>query len=165
MRIVKLILISVIIFSLMITSFSLFFPSRVRISKAIDINTTRDSVMRQITEPENWKNWYPGADTADLMVIEGKVKGISTGNKQGLMIDTITDSSVVAVNVGPASKRSETGWNLFPTSIPNTITIQSYMDFHLRWYPWEKFASLLLEKRYGPVLEKSLENLKAWLEK
>lgn len=165
MRIIKLILISAVVFALMITGFSLFFPSHVRISKAIDINTPKDSVMKQVADPVNWKKWYPGADTADFLVIEGKIKGITTGDKQALMINSITDSSVVAINVGPASKKGETGWNIFTTSLPNTVTLQSYMDFHLRWYPWEKFSSLLLEKRYGPVLEKSLENLKAVLEK
>jgi hypothetical protein len=34
------------------------------------------------------------------------------------------------------------------------------MDFKLRWYPWEKFSSLLLEKRYGPVMEQGLAKLK-----
>jgi hypothetical protein len=39
------------------------------------------------------------------------------------------------------------------------------MDFRLRWYPWEKFSSLLLEKRYGPMLENGLDNLKKLMEK
>jgi hypothetical protein len=38
------------------------------------------------------------------------------------------------------------------------------MDFHLRWYPWEKFASLLLEKSYGPRMEQGLATLKRLVE-
>jgi hypothetical protein len=34
------------------------------------------------------------------------------------------------------------------------------MDFHLRWYPWEKFGSLLLEKSYGTKMEMGLMSLK-----
>jgi hypothetical protein len=34
------------------------------------------------------------------------------------------------------------------------------MDFRLRWYPWEKFSSLLFEKQYGTQMEAGLESLK-----
>jgi hypothetical protein len=84
---------------------------------------------------------------------------------QGLMIKTVTDTSVIAGNVGKDSKKGEQGWIIYNSSIPNTVTVQWYMDIHLKWYPWEKFSSLLLEKRYGPTLEKGLENLKKQLEK
>jgi hypothetical protein len=40
-------------------------------------------------------------------------------------------------------------------------TVQWYFDFHLRWYPWEKLASLLLEKVYGTRMAQSLERLRA----
>jgi hypothetical protein len=39
------------------------------------------------------------------------------------------------------------------------------MQFKLRWYPWEKFASLLFEKQYGTQMEAGLNKLKAYLEK
>ena len=165
MRIIKLGIISLIVFSLIITGFSLFFPSHIRVSKAIDINAARDSVLSQLNNPINWKKWFPGGDTSELVIAEGKVIGIGTGNKQALLIDAITDSTVTAVNGGPNAKKGESGWNIFETNKPNTFTVQWYMNFHLRWYPWEKFSSLLLEKRYGPVMESGLGKLKRLLEK
>ena len=165
MRIIKLGIISIICFSLLITGISLFFPSHVRISKAIDITTNKDSLMSQVGDPANWKKWYPGADTLAYFVVAGKIKGIVTGDKQALEITEINDSAVLAMNVGPNSKGGESGWNIFPGRIPNSLTVQWYMDFHLRWYPWEKFSSLLLEKRYGAMMEQGLTRLKAELEK
>jgi Polyketide cyclase / dehydrase and lipid transport len=165
MRLVKLAIISIIVFSLLITGISLFFPSHVRISKAIDISANKDSLLKQIGDPTNWKNWYPGADTSAYFVIAGKIKGIATGDKKALKITEVNDSSVLTMNVGPGSKKGESGWNIFSAGIPNSFTVQWYMDFHLRWYPWEKFSSLLLEKRYGPVMEQGLARLKALLEK
>lgn len=165
MKFIKLGIISLIVFALMITFISFLFPSRIRISKAIDINVSRDTAMAQIADPLNWKKWYPGADTVDYLYVEGKIKGIGTGEMQALMLDSKTDSSVLAVNVGPRSGRGEQGWNVYNSSLPNTVTVQWYMDIHLKWYPWEKFSGLLMEKRYGPILEKGLENLKAQLEK
>jgi len=165
MRVVKLGVISIIVFSILITGISLFFPSHVRISKAIDISTNKNSLLVQIADPTNWKNWYPGADTLPLLIIEGKVKGIVTDSMQGLMVTEVNDSAVLAMNVGPGSKKGKSGWNIFPGRIPNSFTLQWYMDFHLRWYPWEKFSSLLLEKRYGPMMEQGLARLKSLLEK
>ena len=161
MRIIKLGIISIIVFFLLFTVISFFFPSHVRISKAIDIQTGKDSLMMQIADATKWRNWYPGADTLPVLFIGGKVKGIETGNRQRLIIKEINDSAVLTTH----STRGESGWNIFPGHSPNQFTVQWYMDFHLRWYPWEKFSSLLLEKRFGPMMEQGLERLKALLEK
>jgi Polyketide cyclase / dehydrase and lipid transport len=165
MQVIKLGLISLVVFALLITGISLFFPSNVRISKAIDIKGNRDSVWMLVKDPANWRKWYPGGDSLPPFVVDGKIKGIGTDSMQALMITDITDSTVMASNVGPLSKKGETGWNIYPGHVPEMMTIQMYMDFHLRWYPWEKFSSLLLENRYGQQLEKALENLKKLAEK
>jgi len=112
MRLIKLGLISLVAFALMITGISLFFPSHVRISKAIDINGNRDSVWAQVTNAENWRKWYPGADSLAPLFIDGKIKGLQTDSMQGLMLLIATDSTVTAGNVGPLSKSGETGWNI-----------------------------------------------------
>ncbi|HUR66125.1 MAG TPA: hypothetical protein VMZ03_07210 [Chitinophagaceae bacterium] len=147
MRVIKLGIISVIFFSLLITIFSFFFPSNVRISKATDIRVSKDKVMEQIRDTNNWINWYPGADSNVLPAI-----------------NDVRDSSIHADGSIQGNKRAAMGWNIYPSSLPNTVTLQWYMDFHLKWYPWEKFSSLLLEKRYGPLMERGLEKLKALLE-
>jgi len=165
LRIIKLGFISLIVFSLIITGFSLFIPSHIRISKAIDINAPQDSVMNQLANAANWKKWYPGADTSAFFIEDGAIKGIQTTESAGLIITGTTDSTVTAVITGNNTKKGESGWNLFDAGRPNTVTVQWYMDFHLRWYPWEKFSSLLLEKRYGPVMETGLDKLKNLLEK
>lgn len=146
MRIIKLGIISLVFFAVLITLISFFFPSNVRISKAIDVNASQDQVMEQLSDPVNWKNWYPSIDSAGTLPV----------------ITQVTDSTVIAKSVLPNGKKAVTGWNIYPASIPNSVTVQWYMDFHLGWYPWEKFSSLLLEKRYGPLLEQGLEKLKTY---
>lgn len=144
MKFLKLGIISLVAFAILITLFSLFFPSRVRISKAIDIHAGREIVLAQLQDTTNWKNWYPGADSATVLPV----------------INAITDSTVTATTITNTGRKGITGWNVMNTSYPGTVTVQWYMDFRLRWYPWEKFSGLLFEKRYGPVMEKGLENLK-----
>lgn len=148
MKIIKLGLISIVAFSLLITFISFFFPSRVRISKATDIHAGREAVLLQLKDTMAWKNWYPGADSADILPV----------------ITEQTDSSVTANSLLQNGRRGITGWNIYESGIPGMVTVQWYMDFRLRWYPWEKFSGLLFEKRYGPVMEKGLENLKKLLD-
>ena len=116
-KIAKLGLISVVFFSLMITLISLFFPSKVRISKAIDINSSPEKLMVLLRDTTPWKKWYPGADSAQLLP----------------EITTLTDSSVVAVTMMQNGRKGVTGWNIYGSSFPNTITLQWYMDFKLGW--------------------------------
>jgi hypothetical protein len=149
MRIIKLGIISIIVFALLITGISLFFPSYIRISKAIDINTETKVVMEQLSDTSKWKAWYPGADSAIALPV----------------IEEVSETSVLVNTTVMNGRKGITGWNVYGAAIPNTVTVQWYMDFHLRWYPWEKFSSLLLEKRYGPMMERGLAKLKALLEK
>ena len=44
------------------------------------------------------------------------------------------------------------------------ITVQWQFDQKVKWYPWEKFASIVSDKALGPYMEKSLDNLKSVVE-
>lgn len=164
MRLIKLAIISFVVFFLLITGISLFFPSHVRISRATDIVAPLDSVHTRISQPLHWKSWYPGADTLSLYESDGVIKGIRMPGNQVLMITGFNDSTITAANSTSDQERASMGWNLIRSN-EKTVTVQWYMDFKLRWYPWEKFSSLLLEKRYGPVMEQGLAKLKKSINK
>lgn len=161
MRVIKLAIISFIVFFLLITAFSLLIPSNVRISRAIQIDAPRSVVLNQLNDPINWKNWFPSDDSIQYLFVEGKVKGILLNSNRGLLINSITDSLVTATETGKSHRQMMTGWSLTGNS---RVTVQWWTDFKLRWYPWEKFSSLLLDARYGPRLEKGLAQLKYFTE-
>lgn len=164
MRLLKLAIISFLFFFLLITGISLFIPFSVRISRAVEISAPKEKIMEQIAHAENWKNWYPGADSLQLLMIAGEPKGVIAANDsmQRLQIIEVNDSTVIAINVGKGSKENKTGWKIM--SGGSTTSVQWYMDFKLRWYPWEKFASLLFDKQYGTPMEMGLGKLKKMLE-
>ncbi len=39
------------------------------------------------------------------------------------------------------------------------------LKFHIKWYPWEKLASMFYDKQLGPVMENSLLKLRNELER
>lgn len=166
MRILILPIISFIVLFLVITGISLFIPSHIRISKAINIAADKVTVMAQIKDITKWKNWYPGTDSLELFFVNGKPNGFMRDSTHILaQITNITDSSVVAVTAARRLKKILMGWNIIPGRGNDDVSVQWYMDFHMHWYPWEKFRSLTFEKTYGVQMEKGLANLKVLLEK
>jgi hypothetical protein len=165
MRFLRLIIISIIFLLLIITIISLFIPSKVRISRAVQIHTSQQLVMEQINDPAKWKNWYPGADSARFFYENGIIKGLilNETKRQYIIITSRKESEVMAVYTLP-DRKIGTGWQVIPANDSNSATVQWYMDFHLHWYPWEKFSSFMFERIYGPQLEKGLNDLKTVLE-
>ncbi len=169
MKIIKLPLISIIALFLVVTTISLFIPSHVRISRATDIVTTTDSIWKQINDMHNWKNWYPAFQNNDSgnVFLPDSVNGRLTVlrmQKGSITLGTLNDNHLTAHAELP-TRNIEMGWNIITTPASGSLTIQWYMDFHLRWYPWEKFSSLMFEKIYGSQMEQGLSNLKKYLEK
>ncbi|MEI9946010.1 MAG: SRPBCC family protein [Chitinophagaceae bacterium] len=162
MKYVRLLIISFIVLFLLVTAISLFFPSHVHISRAVQVQANKDSILDLINNAANWKQWFPGADSAEVVLEDGKIKGIQTANS-ALVITNVSDSSVLAENRGPASKKGGMGWNVIAAD-NGSVTVQWFADFYLKWYPWEKFTSLLLDKSYGPRMERGLANLKTLVE-
>jgi len=166
MRLIKLAILSIIFLFLLVTAISLFIPSQIRISKAVDINSSRENVLLQLANPIQWRYWYPGADSLELLYIHGEVKGIVVDSirQREIFISEKNDSSVITVYGGPGAKKIVSGWKIITGNDPRFVTVQWWMDFKLRWYPWEKFSSLFFENIYGVQMKKGLANLKQLLE-
>ncbi|HEX6191322.1 MAG TPA: hypothetical protein VFZ42_03120 [Chitinophagaceae bacterium] len=166
MRLIKLAILSFLFLFLLVTGFSLFIPSTVRISRATSIMASKDVVMQQVAEPVNWKNWFPLEDPTKPLYVNGEVKGIimDTVKQRGLLMLGRNDTAVWAVNAGRDVRNISSGWSIHAGSGPADVTVQWWMDFKLRWYPWEKFASLLFEKQYGTHMEEGLNRLKNFTE-
>ena len=166
MRFFKLVIVSIVFFLLIITGISLFIPADVTISRAVQINSSREAVMEQIRDPSQWKHWYPSANTAELYYENGEVQGLilDSARERYLVISTIRENEVLA-NYVVAHKKIKTGWQVVAASGLNSVTVQWYMKFHLRWYPWEKFSTFMFERLYGPQIQQGLDNLKSRLEK
>lgn len=164
MRILRFAFVSFLVLFLLITGISLFFPAHVRVSRAIDIHASASLIHAQLSQPEQWKNWFPGADTLTLIVEAGRPVGIRTPNGNALLLKTVSAENISATGSVGASIQSSMGWNILGNSAASHRTVQWYMDFQFDWFPWEKFASLLLEPRYGSLMERGLQQLKIYCE-
>jgi hypothetical protein len=160
MKFIKLFIISVVVLFLLMTAFSSLLPSKVRISRAIDINDTSQNVIMKIRDMNEWKEW-----NEYIKALAGEVIAKDSVHANELSI-SITSSNDHTVNTLWRQQNGKTFPGIF-NIIPNAsfTTVQWYFEFTIKWYPWEKFGSIIYDKQLGPPMEKSLLNLKQLLEK
>jgi hypothetical protein len=162
MRFVKLAIISAIVLFIVIFLFSLIIPSTVRVSRAIDISVSKDSLIAQLADLRQWKQWNIMANNSEL----GKEQFTETAITSEQM--TITKKALVGDTLftnwkQPNARVLNSGFSWYGKD--GQLVLQWYFDIKLRWYPWEKFGSIVFDKQLGPPMEKSLGNLKKLLEK
>jgi hypothetical protein len=144
---IKLALISFVLIFALMTVISMLIPSSVRISKAIDLQAPRDSVRRLLTDTTAWKTWHPAYQN-------------DRQQQAFIAITSVSDSLVTATISSPGKNSLHNGWQFYTHGESSTYTLQWYIDFKLKWYPWEKFGSLFYESTYGRMIEQGLSNIK-----
>ena len=165
----KLAFISLLVFFIVFTCISLFFPSHLRLSKAINIHTAPDSVWSEIDDLSRWRQWNPffaNLDTAKIEYLDtskGRWNAVKVATTTVRWKEMKAGEHIAEMQNGDRSPVFS-GWKCMKLSA-DSVTVQWYMDFHLRWYPWEKFGSLLYEGKYGSQMEKGLSNLRSLLQK
>jgi Polyketide cyclase / dehydrase and lipid transport len=161
MRILKLAFLSIIIIFLILLGFSLLLPSHVRISRAIDINASVTEVTPFIADMSKWQQWNAILSDSAITVSTATRDQIKT-NRFDIYREAVKADSVSTRWAQPNGKTFYGNFSCMPSE--KVTVVQWYFDFHLRWYPWEKFGSIIYDDRMGPAMEKSLAQLKTLLE-
>lgn len=165
MRIIRLLLISAAFLFLAVTAISLLIPSDVRISRALNTEADENAVWRFVDDMRVWPKWNPFFP--ETMTDSFSYHDASGSRPAGMSIDgtEITwlekkPGERIAILDKKGFRSIRSGWKCITHTASDSVTIQWYMDFRLRWYPWEKFASLMFEKSYGSRMEQGLAALK-----
>lgn len=159
MRVVVFFLVSILLLFFLVTGMGLFFPARVTVSRATDISASPAMVYKMLSDPARWKQWFPGAEGWSLVTQEGPSMGITTPNGNTLTIVPQNDSTILVKGLQTASIEGDMGFRLMGGQRQGVVTLQWYMNFIFDWYPWERFSSLLLEKKFGAVMEQGLRQI------
>src|SRR5918993_4495875 len=160
MKFVKLGLISIALLMMLVVLMAMLIPSHVRISRAIDIHASRESIMKELGDLREWRSWNEFVVDSILKSPVYTEKSIqSTGLT--ITLQRASGDTVIAVWKNP-QKELVGGFSLISSN--NQFVVQWYFDFYQKWYPWEKFASIGFDKQYGPLMENSLTLLKKRVE-
>ncbi|TXI33354.1 MAG: hypothetical protein E6Q58_02875 [Niabella sp.] len=161
MKYIKLIFFSGVSFFVLALIVSFFIPSHISVTRTTKIAGGRDSVLNQVKDLSNWKNWYPGMANKTLENPVMKEGRTTSGSISGVLIklDKSDDSTVLAT-FQKGERPVKAFWQLGKDLKSDSLLLQNSMEFDLKWYPWEKFSSLLMDKSYGHIMELGLQNLK-----
>ncbi len=125
-------------------------PGEVRISKAINLHASKDSIFALIANRPRWVQWHPA-------FVPNGPKMSFIPIKSSIVVE---NDSVIVMKLSQGSKAAVTnGWQIYRASA-DSLTLQWYMDFHSGWMPWQKLGSLFYENTYGVLMEQGLVNIK-----
>ncbi len=162
MRFVKLAIISVIVLFVILTAISSLLPSKVLVSRAIDIQAPVNTIREQVFQLKNWQNWMTdarGEKAAYQLTANG---GLSIGETT---IQKISANDSTLVSEWSASPVMKATFRIIDHhNADSIITVQWQMEQKVKWYPWQKFASITKDEIWGGSMEKSLDNLKKLVE-
>jgi hypothetical protein len=161
MRLIKLAIISAVVLFVLIFVMSLLIPGRVRISRAVNINADMRPVAILVQDLSTWEDWNEPVKNAGPVEYKPWEKKL-VGEKLEISLKRTTGDSVFTVWRNQHGKEIAGVFSLQQEG--GVIIVQFYFDFYQRLYPWEKFASINLDKQWGPSMEKSLDNLKKIIE-
>jgi len=161
MRFIKLAIISAVVISVLLTALSLLLPSHVRISRAVNIAAAPEKISPYINDLHQWQRWnHFFLDTSMKAEVVGR--WFMKTNRVDVQMATPGDNFTTTMWMQPNGKMFQGNFVLLPGD--SITVVQWYFDFRLRWYPWEKISSIIYDGQMGPVMEKSLTELKELVE-
>ena len=155
-----------------ITILSLFIPSKLMVTRAVVINAKADRVFNEISNLQNWKHWQPVfiSDSANIR-FESDVNGISNscaweskGKMNKIIITEKKDNAIAASLIRDGENDVFNSIKVLPLADSNQVQTEWNVLIRLKWYPWEKFYGIFIEKITGQGYEDALNSLKAHVE-
>jgi len=169
MKYIKLLLISCVVFFVMFTLIGLLFPSSITTVRAVVVNQPRQKVAAQLKISDHWLAWYPyflNAAGSSISNAAGDTTIFAYDKKELLLYNKKSDSTAVAFTLEAYNGNKTTNTIMaLPISGDSTQTQVMWNETeHLKWYPWERFRGLVLEKTKGIYLDSALTRFKTYIE-
>lgn len=164
MRILKLAIISGIVFMFLAFFISLLLPSQINISRSIEIFGSGEMVLKTVNYTEHWKYWVANRDSVPVSIVNTPThKVFSMGSTKAWVVSSGTNKVVAKwqVNSGPVVFSE---FRVNRKDEINKFLVEWNFIQKVKWYPWEKFALIASEKGFGDFMEICLENLKRHIE-
>lgn len=155
MRLIKLFVISVLVLGTIITAISALFPSTVIVSRAIEVGATSKQIAHYTADLNEWNKWM--SDWKENKST-WKDSTIYIGT-QTIKLVAVNDSSVTYDWVATGQRPYIVKFEWIPLQ-QGIYVVHWTFEQHVKWYPWEKFQTLLNEKVLGYKMEMELANLR-----
>ena len=163
MRIVKLGLISLVVFYFLIWAITLLFPNVTIVSRALNIAGNKDTIASRIKSNKiPYASWL----TTGLQQVDVRSSDISFYENDLFNAESQANVDTVYIQLTqPPAQVLNGGIGLYQLQ-PDSATVQLFYVFHTKWYkPWDKMAQIANDAKYGSHLDSALMRLKTGVEK
>ncbi|MDB5203623.1 MAG: hypothetical protein JWQ27_3032 [Ferruginibacter sp.] len=172
MKMLKGFLVALIGLFIVITLLSLLIPSKVLTVKGIPVYAPKEKVVAALADLRNWKNWHPVFMNDSSIKFSEPSSGVNafaewnSGNKTNRFNITSVGPNEIRIALKRAGENDvENVLTILPLESSNGFQVEWKALTKLKWYPWEKFAGIFVDKITGPGYETALNSLKEYLEK
>ena len=169
MKYIKMVLISFIVFFVLFTLIGLLFPSSTKAVKAIVVNKSRETVLKELQVSGSWTKWYPFFQASAGGHIDHSEKDTTTlfnDKKTILIFNKKQDSNSVSF-FSRQSNGTLVEQTIMALHVPGD-ELQTQIVWHeeerLKWYPWERFRGLVLENAKKDYLDTLLNRFKQYMD-
>ena len=156
---------------IVISLFSLLIPSRVIVTKGVVINTNSTKVFTELRDLKNWQHWLPVFKTDSVRLNCSTGEGLNSfcewesgGKINKFRMDSLTSDKVEVTLMQQEENDVVNTIRIFPLADSNTVQVEWRAITKLKWYPWEKFHGLFIEKMSGDSYDDALKSLKDYVE-
>jgi hypothetical protein len=142
------------------------------VTRAVVINAKADKVFNEIKDLQNWKHWQPVfiRDSAKIR-FDKDANGISnsctweTKGKENKMLITGKNGNAISASLLRKGENDVLNTiSILPLADSNQVQAEWNVLIRLKWYPWQKFYGLFIEKLTGQGYEDALNSLKTYTE-
>jgi Polyketide cyclase / dehydrase and lipid transport len=155
-----------------ITLISLLMPNKIYTAKSITVQADSLKLFSQISDLNNWKKWHPVflADSNKIALSNtdnAAPTAIWSGNgNENKLLVTTNKYPVFAFALQRKGENDLVNEiSITPVNEGGNMQVQWKAITTLKWYPWEKFSGIFIEKLSGVGYEAALQSLKTYIEK
>ena len=172
MRLIKGFVLALLGLFIMITLLSLLIPSKVVVSRGVVVNAAAKKIFTEISNLRNWRHWQPVLKndsvninfSADSVGVNSFCEWESRGKKNKLIITGQAENQVVISLQREGENEVNITINILPLTDSSGMQVEWNALTRLKWYPWEKFYGIFIEKSSGQGYEDALNSFKIYVE-
>ncbi len=176
MRLIKMFLFVLLGLFAVITIIGLFIPSSVKISRGIIVSADSSKVYKELSDVKNWNKWLPWitADSGAVIQLSPvtdqpgsyfRWEGVKFNSAGTMTIQSIKSNEILVLHELKDMNKAEGGFRIRSTGANNNVTeVLWYMEYKLKWYPWERFYGIFTDQIIGSAFDKGLEQFKNYIE-
>lgn len=161
MKLLKLGLISLVLLFLLATGMGMLLPSKVLVSRAVNIKVPANEVVATVGDMNQWPFWVEGMKDPSVN-IESPIS--AQVGKSKVTIAEKTDSSVISTWITQKGKPQISTIRIIYQPQQQLSVVQWQFEQSIGWLPWERLGSIMNDKILGPMMEKNLDQLRLHLE-